>query len=193
MDSFLEQLAILASDQHQQNWDTQAHVDAVANLMAQLDLEAQVLVDALSAYSNDNMNFPEITTIHEDIEFEVAILQFEAEEEIDLHNHPDMTGVIYCLKGEVHIEGFNLLQETSSNGKLLIQQVEDVTITTGEIATLTPERSNIHYLKAMEFTELLDVFTPPYSAGDRRSRYRWYQREDTPIEGRTDVYEAWEL
>jgi len=81
----------------------------------------------------------------------------------------------------------------SSNGKLLIQQVEDLTVTTGEIATLTPKRSNIHYLKATDFTELLDVFTPPYSAGDRISRYRWYQREPTPVENQTDIYEAWEL
>ena len=182
----------MAADQNNAEWNTEVHVNKVADLLTQLDLETQVLVDTLSAYSNGNTHFPEIKTIHKDIAFEVATLQFEPQEEIELHNHPDMTGVIFCLKGKLDIEGFNLLDEKSANGKLLIQQVENIRVSDGDIATLTPERSNIHYLKAQEFTELLDVFTPPYSAGDRRARYRWYKRSEKPVRGRPDVYEAWE-
>ena len=41
-----------------------------------------------------------------------------------------------------------------------------------------------------QYTELLDVFTPPYD-GERLTRYRWYDREAEPYSG-DDVFEAWE-
>ena len=51
-------------------------------------------------------------------------------------------------------------------------------------------RANIHALVATQYTELLDVFTPPYD-DERLTRYRWYERASEPIDGGS-VFEAWE-
>ena len=111
-------------------------------------------------------------------------------DEIDLHSHPDMTGGILCLAGEIEVESFNLLDEVSDDGKLLLERVEQKTLTTGLFSTLTANRNTIHGLRARMYTALLDVFTPPYDK-DRSDRFRWYERELVPIEG-TEIFEAWE-
>jgi hypothetical protein len=88
------------------------------------------------------------------------------------------------------VEAFNLLPTPSANGKLLIEQVVQDRLSPGVFATLTAEHGNIHRLEATEYTELLDVFTPPYDP-ERMKRYRWYERADEPIDGGA-VFEAWE-
>ena len=191
-EEFVNQIGSLAALQYTDKWHPEEHVGAVSHLLQQLNLENQVLVDALSSYVNSNANFPQIKNVHEAIAFEISVIQFAPGEQIKLHNHPDMTGVIYCINGDINIEGYNLLEETSSDGNLLIQKVADTRLRTGELATLTPLRSNIHALKANSFTVLLDVFTPPYSAGNRLSAYRWYAKHSLPVAHSTDIYEAWE-
>ena len=191
-DAFLVALAAIAASQHERNWDTESYVDEVGQLMQRLDPEAQPLVEAITAYADNSYDFPEITSIYEVVEFEVSVIQFEAGDVIELHNHPQMTGVILCLDGDIQIEAFNLLDEPSASGQLLLQKIDEVRLATGELATLTPERGNIHALEAHSFTILLDVFTPPY-ADERLEQYRWYGRSATAYDGRPDVFEAWEL
>ena len=123
-------------------------------------------------------------------ELGVVTIEFDPGDEIPLHNHPDMTGVILCLSGKVDIQAFNLLEERSEDGRLLIERVDQVDLQPGQFASLTADRGNIHGLVAVEFTELLDVFTPPYDA-ERLERYRWYERSDDPVEG-TNIFAAWE-
>ena len=60
-----------------------------------------------------------------------------------------------------------------------------------DIGTLTSRDSNIHGLRALEFTQMLDVFTPPYN-DDRSERSRWFERATTPLPGRDEVFAAWE-
>ena len=134
--------------------------------------------------------FPELATVHEGGHFEVATLEFDAGDEIPLHNHPDMTGVIVCLSGQTEVEGFNLLDEVSDQGNLLLERIDQITLTPGDHCTLTADRGNIHSLVATEFTQLFDVFTPPYD-DEKLERYRWYERELAPYEGE-HIFEAWE-
>lgn len=189
--TFLADLALLAQTQFSEDWDEEAYVQDVSALMALLDLDDPDFVELYDNYVNYAQDFPEIATVHEDGDvFAVSILQFEAGEDIPLHNHPDMTGVILCVTGSVEIDNFDLLPETSENGNLLLQFVEGVTLVPGSFATLTGTRGNIHTVRATEYTELLDVFTPPYTQ-DRIARYRYYVRDSEPYSG-SDVYEAWE-
>jgi len=190
-DEFISELETLAAKQHESNWDQEAHVSAVSELMLQLDPNSQPVLDVLNNYLDDSPNFPELTPIHESIDFEVTIIQFEANEIIDLHNHPDMSGVIHCLSGDITIDGYNLLEETAENGNLLIEKIASIRMSPGDMTSLTAARGNIHALVAHEYTELLDVFTPPY-AGDRIMRYRWYGRSENPIQGSDNIFEAWE-
>ncbi len=189
-EAFLAALEALAEQSLQSDWDEAAYVVEVAALMGRLDLLDASFQAILDRYHDAHLGFPEINTAHDGGFFEVATLQFEPGESIDLHNHPRMTGVIVCLTGSVQIEAFNLLERRSESGELLIQKVADVHLQPGEHATLTSDHGNIHALVASEWCELLDVFTPPYTS-DRIREYRWYSRSEVPVEG-DDVYLAWE-
>ena len=189
-ESFLTDLAELAEGQFSPDWDQEGYVEDVIALMRLLDLDDAQVVALYENYVNATRDFPELTTAHDGGHFEVVIIQFEPGEHIPLHNHPDMTGVIFCLSGAIEIENFDLLQETSDDGNLLLRRTGDAALAPGDFATLTAERGNIHALTASEFTELLDVFTPPYDDA-RIRRYRWYERAEAPYDGDA-VYEAWE-
>ena len=189
-DAFLVQLSVLADTQFSSGWDHEAYVDEVRALMSLLDLDDDQFQSLYDGYADAAGNFPELNTVHEKLAFEVATVEFEPGDTIPLHNHPDMTGVIFCLSGQVEIDSFDLLDALSDRGSLLMQRTALATVVPGEFSTLTGERGNIHGLVATEYTELLDVFTPPYDA-ERLTRYRWYERAEEPYEG-DDVFEVWE-
>jgi len=187
---FIEELAELAEKQFSGAWDQEVHVTDVESLMRLLDLDDRRFADIYDGYVNAHGLFPEIRSAHDGGSFSVATIEFDAGDEIALHNHPDMTGVILCLSGAVEIESFDLLPNVGPDGKLRLQQVDQLRLTAGEFSTLTGRRGNIHGLVATEFTELLDVFTPPY-AGERKKRFKWYERATEPLPG-TNTFEAWE-
>jgi len=189
-DTFLVQLSVLADTQFSSGWDQEAYVEEVRALMNLLDLDDDKFQSLYDGYADAAGNFPELNTVHEKLAFEVATVEFDPGDTIPLHNHPDMTGVILCLSGQVEIDSFDLLDELSDRGGLLMQRTSLATVGPGDFSTLTGERGNIHGLVATQFTELLDVFTPPYDAA-RLTRYRWYERSEEPYEG-DDVFEVWE-
>lgn len=187
---FLAALERLAQGQFEAGWDEEAYVEQVVALMAALDLGDPTVESFYADYTDRYRDFPEITAVHDGGFFEVSILQFAAGERIDLHNHPRMTGVILCVSGDITIENYDLLDRTSPAGNLLLEQRETARLLPGDFGTLTSDRGNIHALTAATFTELLDVFTPPYD-DERLQDYRWYTRGADPIEG-DSIYEAWE-
>ena len=187
---FIEELANLAEKQFSGSWDQEDHVVDVEALMSLLDLDDRRFAQIYDGYVDAMGLFPEISSAHDGGSFSVATLEFDAGDEIALHNHPDMTGVILCLSGAVEIESFDLLPDRGPDGKLRLQQVDQLRLKAGEFSTLTAVRGNIHGLVATEFSELLDVFTPPY-AGDRKKRFKWYERAADPMPG-TKIFEAWE-
>lgn len=190
-DTFLEQVAELAQIQFSPDWDQDGYVEDVRQLMARLDLDDPFLVDAYADYADQVRDFPEITQIYHEPAFEVAILEFEADELIPLHDHPDMTGVILCVSGAVDVENFTLLDETAEDSEFLLQRTAQTRMRALDIGTLTSRDSNIHSLKALEFTQMLDVFTPPYNE-DRSNRSRWFRRAAAPLPGRDEIFAAWE-
>ncbi len=188
-DKFLSQIAALAEIQFTPGWDQDSYVSDVAKVMAALDLHDPTLMDFYADCANQVRGFPDITTIHHEPAFEVAVLQFEAGDTIGLHDHPDITGVLMCVTGAVEVESFNLLEECSVRGNPLLEHVETVTLAGGQIGTLTTVQKNIHALRAPVFTRLLDVFTPPYN-DDRVQRSRWFVRSQEPYDGRAGIFEA---
>ena len=188
--TFLDRVAQLADAQFRPTWDQEAHVAHVAQLMELLDLSDPAIIEAYSHYADEIRGFPELSDVYEEPDFKLSTLEFEPGEVIELHDHPDMTGVILCVSGEVEIEHFDELDEISADGNPLVKRCQRVVLTDGMNATLTASRGNIHTLRAIRFTQLLDVFTPPYNE-DRITRSRWFQRADDEYEGRPDVYEAW--
>jgi len=187
---FVQSLSTLAEAQFSAGWNQEQHVEEVQALMQLLDLDDAKFEDVYDGYASAQRVFPAIKSVHNGGHFSVASLEFDPGDEIRLHNHPDMTGVILCVSGSIEVEAFNLLPTKSASGKLLMEQVLQEKLTPGVFASLTAEHGNIHRLVATEYTELLDVFTPPYDK-ERMTRYRWYERADEPIDGGV-VFEAWE-
>ncbi len=188
-ETFIVALAELAEDQFSPDWDQDSYVEEVQALMELLEWDDAHFDALYDGYASSRGDFPELNTAHEGGHFEVATIEFEAGDSIPLHNHPDMTGVIQCLSGAVRVEAFDLLDEPAASGNLRIKRVVNTTLRAGQFSTLTSARGNIHSLVAEEFTELLDVFTPPYD-DERLTRYRWYERAAESTEG-GDVFEAW--
>jgi cysteamine dioxygenase len=189
-DTFIADLAVLAEKQFSPEWNQDTYVDEVGALMQLLDLDDSKFQALYDGYATAASLFPDLNTVHEGGYFEVATLEFDPGDTIDLHNHPDMTGVILCLSGMLQVEAFDLLDEISDSGQLLIKRVVNREVEPGEYCTLTATHGNIHTVSAPVFTQLLDVFTPPYN-DERLTRYRWYERAQTPYSGE-DIFEAWE-
>ena len=187
---FVQALSVLAEKQFSPDWNQANYVEEVISLMRLIDLDDTKFDAVYDGYVRARGAFPEIQSVHDGGHFKVASLEFEPGDEIRLHNHPDMTGVILCLSGSLELEAFNLLEHESASGNLLLEQVLQTRLTPGAFATLTATNGNIHGLVATEYTELLDVFTPPYDK-ERLKRYRWYRRADEPVDG-DRLFEAWE-
>ncbi len=188
---FVETLSTMARAQFEPDWNQDQYVEDVIALMRQINRRDAKFESFYDDYVNAKGLFPEIASVHQGGHFAVATLEFDAGDRIRLHNHPDMTGVILCLKGAVEVEAFNLLERKSTGGNLLLEQVFQDRLESGGFATLTATHGNIHSLIAQEYTELLDVFTPPYDS-DRLQHYRWYRRAEHPMDGGR-LFEAWEV
>lgn len=190
-DTFLKSCENLSGAQFEEEWtaNQDEYTKKIEDLLVRLNLEDDKIVEFIESYNNYNSSFPEIRTIHRKTEFQVSLLEFEADEKIPLHDHPDMTGVVICTHGEIEVTHYDKLTETSEEDLPLIKKERDLTMTPGMTATLTVSRGNIHELHAKEFTRMIDVFTPPYSR-DRSSRTRYYWIGEDTYEGRTDTFEA---
>ena len=190
-EEFLKICDELAVAQFDENWqqNQDSYTKKIEKLLSRLSIEDEKIVAFIESYNNYNANFPEIRSIHRKTEFQVSLLEFEADEVIPLHNHPDMTGVIICTHGEIEVNHYDKLTETSEQDLPLLQKERQLTMTPGVTATLTVDRGNIHELEAKEFTRMIDVFTPPYNL-DRSVRSRYYWIGEDTYDDRTDIFEA---
>lgn len=186
---FLDHLSNLAEAQFTQDWHTDAYVEDVAILMKRLDLGDRHFRRFIRRYRDTAEGMPSIRRAHGGGHFSVATLHFEPGESIDLHDHPRMTGVILGMRGSARIESFDRLDDPDREDRWRLRPAGAVDVRPGIHATLTPERGNVHALHADVFTELIDVFTPPYDES-RKADFKWYERNKVPSQDGT--YAAWE-
>lgn len=186
---FIEQVGKLAEQQIDPAWDQVAYTAQVQAMLRELDLTDHHLKEVMARYRNAHRNFPEINALHQEQIFMVSLLEFEPGEQIELHDHPDMTGCILCSEGEINVQNYTLDERKSERGRPLLRAASAITMTPGSTGTLTATTANIHALQAVTFTRLIDVFTPPYNA-DRSQRSRWYVREPQPYPLVPECYEA---
>ena len=190
-DDFLKLCEELADAQFDEDWQQSqdTYTKKMAKLLNRLNINDTKIVAFIENYNNYNTNFPEIRTIHRKSEFQVSLIEFEADEVIPLHDHPDMTGVIICTHGEIEVTHYDKLNERSEQDLPLLQKERQLTMTLGDTASLTVNRGNIHELHAKEFTRMIDVFTPPYNR-DRSTRSRYYWIGENAYDSRENVFEA---
>lgn len=206
-DAFLTFVEKEAAKQHLDRWKEKAYVRRVSRLFKQLNLKdpalAQAFENAQQGLGNKRVDFYDL---EEQRNFEVCLLQFEENEEIKHHNHPDMTGVILCATGKIDVWNYDLLGgsekeeacETVENDekppekkRVLLAETGQATLMKGSVSTLTSKARNIHRLKARQLTQLVDIFAPPYDK-ERIQKSDWYDVDSEPQEERHGEHKVFE-
>lgn len=174
-DAFLTTIEKEAAKQHVDNWNEPEYVAKIAALAKRLNLQDPKLAKAFQTaqkggIGNERIDFYKLD---KQMDFAVTLVQFEEEEEISHHDHPEMTGVLLCATGEVDVWNYDLLGKREKKDEFLLQQTSFATLDKGNVSTLTAKERNIHRLKAKKLTQLVDIFTPPYD-DERIRKSMWF-------------------
>jgi hypothetical protein len=201
-DAFLSKLTRQAQ-QHKVGRRSEKHVRRIADLLRRLDLQTPVIQDKINAYNNSRPNWFEHDLLHQEVNFQVSLIQFEKGEYIPHHDHPAMCGVIFPVNGELEVKNFDLLpdefpvkQEQSPDGisyqkhTSLLRLGQNETLRKGSVSTLTEEAGNIHSVMPTQFSQVIDIFTPAYNDTNSAAA-RWFQVDETATyEGKDRIYRA---
>ncbi|MEO1257236.1 MAG: hypothetical protein AAFZ15_00505 [Bacteroidota bacterium] len=200
-DAFLERLTKLAKAQHESHWNQKRYTKKVRQLLLKCDFPAfENIRKEMEAYENKRPDWFESANLHYEVDFQVSLYQFEKGEYIPHHDHPDMTGVLNVISGNVLAKNYTIEEQLSStreivtNGetsllkKCTIREVGNEIIKAGNVSMLTAHEGNIHSIMPNEFTQLVDVFTPAYK---HDTNAKWYTvNEDELYQGRENLYVA---
>ena len=192
-EAFLEAIAKEAEKQHLDAWNQDAYVGKIAKLASRLHLEDPVLTEGLAQLKvrleQGNVDFQ---YLEKRVDFALCLVQFDVDEQILPHDHPGMTGMILCASGEIETANFNpveLPEFETPDGRQLLKLAGQATLKKNDISTLTAKARNIHTLKALKVTQLVDIFTPPYN-DERAELSRWFKLASEPLQGHKDIFEA---
>ncbi|HBE23888.1 MAG TPA: hypothetical protein DDW21_10775 [Verrucomicrobiales bacterium] len=196
-DAFLEAIAKEAATQHLDRWDQELYLKRISALARNLHRDDPVLVKGLAQIrtklEQGNVDFE---YLEKRLDFAICLVQFEKNQIISAHDHPGMTGMILCASGSIHTRNYDLIKETT---KKLPDGKEETTcqlhlsaeqlLEKNAITTLTAKARNIHTVKALATTQLIDIFTPPYN--DQRSEdSRWFTLDEMPRKGTKNIFDA---
>lgn len=200
-DAFLERITQLAKTQHQSHWNQKLYTDQVKQLLFQCNFpEFENVKKGLDAFKNNTKNWIEAEGLHKEVDFQVSLFQFDKGEYIPHHDHPDMTGVINVVSGNLLTKNYSIEEQLTTTRevikqgrkeilrKCIIREVENEIIKGGDISILTSHEGNIHSIMPNELTQLVDVFTPAYKSNTNAN---WYEvNEEGFYKGRKNVFEA---
>ena len=200
-DAFLERLTQLAKTQHQIPWDQNLYTEQVKQLLLQCNFpEFENIKEEIDSYEDKTPNMFEAASLHREVDFQVSLFQFEKGEYISHHNHPEMTGVINIVSGNVLAKNYSLEEQLSdtreiiNNGrkeivqKCTIREVGNEIVKGGDVSILTAHEGNIHSIMPNKYTQMVDVFTPAYK---QDTNTIWYKvNEDGFYGGNKNVFEA---
>jgi len=188
-DAFLTAVEKETAKQHLDDWNEAGYVKKAAALALRLNLKdpalAKAFKNAQKGIGNKRIDFYDL---EKQRDFQVNLLQFEKNEQIKHHDHPDMTGVILCATGNIDVWNYDIFKEQSDK-KLLLKEIARATLSKGQVSTLTSKARNIHKLKAQSLTQLVDIFAPPYNK-ERAQKSTWFNVDTAPFQGRKNIYEA---
>src|SRR5262249_53805105 len=168
-----------------------SYVSSVAHLLRNLNLFDKKLRAAMAAYPNHNHGMPEFAELLKTKDIQISLITFEKNEWLPHHDHPSMTGVLTCAKGDLQVTSYDRLQPSYSDASspTLLKELGSEVISPGKISTLTNTRRNVHTVRAVSFTQVIDIFTPPYN-DERTTRTTWYKLERQPVKGQANVFVA---
>ncbi|MDA7518140.1 hypothetical protein N8529_00060 [bacterium] len=186
-DAFLEAIENEAARQHLDDWDEPVYVSRAAKLCSRLNLKDKHLLEAFKkahrGLGNKRVDFE---PLEKQRDFHVTLLQFEKEEEISHHDHPEMTGVILCASGKIETWNYDLLGEKPDQKQVLLKETNHEILKKSSVSSLTSKERNIHRLKAKELTQLVDIFAPPYNR-DRVKKSSWYEVDPDPYTSKGEL------
>lgn len=188
-DAFLTAVAKETAKQHLDDWNESGYVKKAAALALRLNLKDPALAKAFKntqkGIGNKRIDFYDL---EKQRDFQVNLLQFEKNEQIKHHDHPDMTGVILCATGNIDVWNYDLFKEQSDKN-VLLKETARATLSKGQVSTLTSKERNIHRLKASTLTQLVDIFAPPYNK-ERAQKSTWFNVDPDTYQGRNHLYQA---
>lgn len=192
-EAFLEAVSQEAAKQHLDAWSQDDYVKSIARLASRLHLEDPVLVKAMEQLTTrlqfGNVDFQ---YLERRVDFSLCLVQFDEGEVIRPHDHPGMTGMILCASGEIETSNFDPVEFpeiTPPADHILLRRVNQTVLGKNNISTLTAKARNIHTLRARKVTQLVDIFTPPYTK-ERVEQSRWFELSPDPLEGKSDIFQA---
>ena len=104
-----------------------------------------------------------------------GILNIDSNQTVQLHDHPGATGMVRIISGETEVWLFDEVKQGETNSQQDIAQLVRVSrrvLRAGDTAVLTPNKGNIHALRAIsKECRMLDFFIPPYE----RSQRNWFE------------------
>ena len=200
-DAFLERLTQLAKGQHQLPWDQNLYTDQVKQLLLQCNFpEFANIKKEMEAYENKRPNWFESASLHYEVDFQISLFQFEKGEYIPHHDHPDMTGVLNVVSGNLLAKNYSIEEQLTATRKVtkdgqttvmkkcILRETGNEIIKGGDVSILTAHEGNIHSIMPNDFTQMVDVFTPAYKYD---TNAQWYTvNEDEFYEGSENLYEA---
>jgi hypothetical protein len=192
-EAFLEAVSKEAEKQHLDAWNQDTYVQSIAKLASQLHLGDPKLAMAMEQLKirlkNGRVDFD---YLEKRIDFSLCLLQFDQDEFIRPHDHPEMTGMILCGSGEIETANYDptvLPDHNTPKGHQLLKHTATNILKKNDISTLTAKTNNIHTLKALKPTQLIDIFTPPYDK-ERIEKSRWFDISQDPLPNHKTIFEA---
>jgi len=144
-----------------------------ARLLQQVDMADNEFIAAVNASYESGNPYWLWQRLTRESSIKGGLLTIEQSRDVPLHDHPGATGMVRILSGEVEVWQFDRSAAVSKTvGLAVLERVTHRVMRPGDIAVLSPDRGNIHALRARsKECSMLDYFIPPY----RRSERTWYQ------------------
>ena len=189
-DAFLEGVEKEAAKQHLDNWSEEDYVKTASELALRLNLKDPHMEAAFQRVQRGVGNgLVDFERLEKQQDFYVTLVQFEKEERIAHHDHPEMTGVILCASGEIEVWNYDLLGRKGESENVLLEETGHALLQKGKVSTLTSKARNIHSLQAKKLTQLVDIFAPPYNK-ERSEKSSWFDVDPEPFQGEGKIHLA---
>ena len=175
---FQTQMTVLAAAGANRNIDQKAVSKRGMQYLKQLDIHSSEFKDAVDASYETGNRYWLWQRMIKAQNINGGILNIDSDQLVQLHDHPGATGMVRIISGEVEAWQFDVLAQderakgAGEQGVAELVLVSHRVLKVGDMAVLTPDRGNIHALRAIsKQCRMLDFFIPPY----QRSQRNWYE------------------
>jgi hypothetical protein len=177
---FQDQMTVLAASAANRDFDQRAVAERGMRYLNQLDIQSAEFKEAVDVSFETGNRYWLWQRMIKGQDINGGILNIDSGQLVQLHDHPGATGMVRIISGEVEAWQFDeLTQDKEKKGKgtdgqdiTELTRVSHRILKAGDMAVLTPEKGNIHALRAVsKQCRMLDFFIPPY----QRSQRSWYE------------------